>query len=84
MTDEQKMAAPRRTVLGERMLSIEEVARKLGCSHSTIYNYMDSRNFPQPAKWLGRNFWNECAIDAWLANEFPQAEPSADPQESKE
>lgn len=53
--------------LGQRVLSLAEVCVKTGLSRSTIYELINSGDFPAPIKLTARrSAWLLSEVDAWL------------------
>jgi excisionase family DNA binding protein len=53
------------------MLSVDQVARLLGCSSRHVYRLADSGRLPRPLKLGALVRWPRKAIDEWLANGCP-------------
>lgn len=50
-----------------RLLRIDEVARRLGCSKRQIYNLIRERGFPKPIRYTpGFVVWPEPVVDDWI------------------
>lgn len=49
------------------LLTVSEVARRLGVSRSTFYVMLQSGEFPQaPYRVRGRPRWPESLVDRWI------------------
>lgn len=57
-------------VAAVRLLSMRELADRVGCAKPTIYRMMARGQFPQPVLRCGTRFtrWSSTDVDAWLAD----------------
>jgi prophage regulatory protein len=54
--------------MGEKILRLQDVKRKVGLGKTTIYEAMRQGTFPRPVRLGARAVgWLENSIDAWLA-----------------
>jgi excisionase family DNA binding protein len=58
----------------ERLLSIDEVAERLGVHRDTIYNMVHDNRFPQPIKVGSRPRWTVNQFNTYVADLLRQKE----------
>jgi prophage regulatory protein len=52
-----------------RLIRIPEVKGKIGCSRSTILNWVKAGTFPAPVKLSARMIaWRESEVNQWIAS----------------
>lgn len=49
-----------------KLLTIEQVCEVTGLAQSTIYQLVESEDFPKPVKIGRKNFWRESSLIAYL------------------
>ena len=53
--------------MGEAVLRMREVSRRLGLSQASIYNFIKRGEFPRGLALGGRSVgWRESTLDAWI------------------
>ncbi|MCD9086210.1 AlpA family phage regulatory protein [Stenotrophomonas sp. SY1] len=58
----------------DALIPLKQVQAECGFSKSSIYRMMASRDFPPPAKKIGRSVrWRQSAVQAWVRNEWKPA-----------
>lgn len=64
---------------GDRWLTKEQVAAKLGVRPGTVHSMTSRNRFPKAEqKWRGRNYWKLSTIESWL-NEARQVDQEPEP-----
>ena len=53
------------------MLSVDDVARMLGCSSRHVHRLVDAGRMPRPVKLGALVRWSREAIDAWIRGGCP-------------
>lgn len=48
------------------LLTRNEVLALLKCSRSSLYVFMETRNFPRPLKLGASNRWIKAEVEAWV------------------
>jgi len=51
-----------------RLLNVNEVAERLGCSTRQVYRLADAGKMPRPIKLGGLVRWASESLDAWIAD----------------
>lgn len=54
------------------MLTVQKVARLLGCSARTVYRLADSGRMPRPVKLSALVRWSRQEIEQWVASGCPK------------
>lgn len=64
--------------MGQRLLQLKELERKIGLKTTSIYSLMDKGLFPRPREIRGtvRVGWHEADVDKWM-NALPVQDKSA-------
>jgi predicted DNA-binding transcriptional regulator AlpA len=57
------------TIEATKLLSVSDLAAKLGCSTRQVYRLADRGAMPRPLKLGHLNRWVESTIDAWIAGQ---------------
>lgn len=52
--------------MGERYLTVKEVAEKLSCSQASIWRWRRLGILPEPVKLAQKTLWPENELEAWL------------------
>lgn len=60
------------TVDERTLLDVSEVKNLLKASKTTIYNYMNTRDFPRPYKFKNKTWWDEAFVKRWIASQYEQ------------
>lgn len=53
--------------MGESLLPMAEVRKRVGLSPSMIYRLVGESRFPRPGKFGTRSLWIESEVSAWIA-----------------
>jgi len=62
----------------ERFLRISELTKQIGLCRSSVYNFIQTQDFPKPVKIGSRSSrWRASEVDAWMDRQVtPKGKPA--------